>query len=163
MVPLRLGSSTAENGPPSQQEREMSLALTSIKNSIETKERLSKDCMNDIIEMAHIIIAALRQGRKVVFFGNGGSAADAQHISAELVGKFKKVRPPLRALPLTTNTSILTAAGNDISFDEIFSRQVNAILEQGDIAVVISISDRSRHEILSVQEAARIDTKSIDH
>ncbi len=161
MATQALGSRPAENRPPSQREREMSLTLSSIKKSIETKERLSKDCMNDIIEMAHMIIAGLRQGRKVVFFGNGGSAADAQHISAELVGNFKKVRPALRALALTTNTSILTAVGNDISFDEIFSRQVNASIEKGDVAVGISTSGRSKNVILGVQEAARIGAKTI--
>jgi D-sedoheptulose 7-phosphate isomerase len=139
----------------------MSLALSSIQKSIETKERLSKECLNDIIEMAHIIATALRQGRKVVFFGNGGSAADAQHISAELVGKFKKARPPLKALALTTNTSILTAIGNDFSFDEIFSRQVNANLERGDVAVGISTSGRSKNVILGVQEAGKIGAKTI--
>ncbi len=132
-----------------------------MQKSIETKERLSRDCINEIIEMAHIIIDALRLGRKVVFFGNGGSAADAQHISAELVGKFKKARAPLRALALTTNTSILTAIGNDISFDEIFSRQVTASLEKGDVAVGISTSGRSKNVILGVQEAARIGAKTI--
>jgi len=139
----------------------MSLVLSLIRESIETKERLSRDCVNDIIEMAHIIMDALRQGRKVVFFGNGGSAADAQHISAELVGKFKKVRAPLRALALTTNTSIITAIANDISFDEIFSRQVSANLEKGDVAVGISTSGRSKNVILGVKEAARIGAKTI--
>ncbi len=139
----------------------MSLALSSIRKSVETKQRLSKECLDEIIEMAHIIITALRQGRKVVFFGNGGSAADAQHISAELVGKFKKTRAPLRALALTTNTSIITAIGNDISFDEIFSRQVSANLERGDVAVGISTSGRSKNVILGVKEAARIGAKTI--
>ncbi len=139
----------------------MSLALSSIRKSVETKQRLSKECLNEIIEMAHIIITALRQGRKVVFFGNGGSAADAQHIAAELVGKFKKTRAPLRALALTTNTSIITAIGNDISFDEIFSRQVSANLERGDVAVGISTSGRSKNVILGVKEAARIGAKTI--
>ena len=119
------------------------------------------ECLNDIIEMAHMIATALRQGRKVAFFGNGGSAADAQHISAELVGKFKKVRPPLRALALTTNTSILTAIANDFNFDEVFSRQIQASLEKGDIAVGISTSGRSKNVILGVQEATKIGAKTI--
>ena len=141
--------------------REVSLALTSIQNSIETKKRLSKDCLNDIIEMAHAITSALRGGGKVVFFGNGGSAADAQHISAEMVGKFKRIRPPLNALALTTNTSILTAIGNDISFDEIFSRQVQAYLDEEDVAVGISTSGRSRNVILGVQAAKKIGVRTI--
>ena len=142
-------------------EKERSLALSSIQKSIETKQRLSRECLDEIIEMALMIAKALRQGRKVAFFGNGGSAADAQHISAELVGKFKKLRPPLRALALTTNTSVLTAIGNDFSFDEIFSRQIRATLEKGDIAVGISTSGRSKNVILGVQEASKIGAKTI--
>ena len=155
------GATPEENRPLSHRDTEMSLARSSIRKSIETKERLSRECLHEIIEMAQIIAAALRQGKKVAFFGNGGSAADAQHISAELVGKFKKERPPLRALALTTNTSILTAIGNDFSFDEIFSRQVRASLEEGDVAVGISTSGRSRNVILGVQEAAKIGAKTI--
>ena len=110
---------------------EVSVARDAQRKSIETKQRLAEECLDDIIEMAHMIMIALKKGRKVVFFGNGGSAADAQHISAELVGKFKRERPPFRASALTANTSILTAIGNDIGFDEIFSRQVQAILGTG--------------------------------
>jgi D-sedoheptulose 7-phosphate isomerase len=138
-----------------------SAALEAIRKSIETKERVANECLDDIIEMAHMISTALQKGRKVVFFGNGGSAADAQHISAELVGKFKKMRPALRASALTTNTSILTAIGNDFSFDEIFARQVQATLEPGDVAVGISTSGRSANVIKGVQEAQRIGAKTI--
>ena len=141
--------------------RETLLVLSSIGKSIETKERLSEECTEEIVEMAHIITTAMSQGRRVVFFGNGGSAADAQHISAELVGKFKKMRAPLRALALTTNTSIITAIGNDISFDEIFSRQVTATVEKGDVVVGISTSGRSKNVILAVREASRIGAKTI--
>jgi D-sedoheptulose 7-phosphate isomerase len=152
--------------PPSQkrpvrENDEASLALSAIRKSIETKERVATECLADIIEMAHMMITALQKGRKVVFFGNGGSAADAQHISAELVGKFKRVRPPLRASALTTNTSILTAIGNDIGFDEIFSRQVQATLEPEDVAVGISTSGRSANVIKGVEEARRIGAKTI--
>ncbi len=156
-----VGSRPTGQNPTPRNDREISLVLASIKSSIETKERLAKQCINEIIEMAHVITLALLQGRKVVFFGNGGSAADAQHISAELVGKLKRVRPPLRALALTTNSSILTAIGNDFSFDEIFSRQVSANLERGDVAVGISTSGRSKNVILGVQEAAKIGAKTI--
>src|SRR5260370_41695642 len=108
-----------------------------------------------MIQMALVITPSLKKGRKVVFFGNGGSAADAQHISAELVGKFKRTRPALRASALTTNTSILTAIGNDFSFDEIFSRQVQGTLEPGDVAVEISTSGRSVNGIKGVKDARR--------
>src|SRR5205807_4338395 len=126
--------STKSHKPAIEDDHGVSVARDAVRKSIETKQRLAEECLGDIIEMAHMITIALRKGRKVVFFGNGGSAADAQHISAELVGKFKRPRPALRASALTTNTSILTAVGNDIGFDEIFSRQVQATLEPEDVA-----------------------------
>src|ERR1700756_1044323 len=138
-----------------------SIVREAIRASIETKQQLSRDCLKDIVNMARTIEGALQKGRKVVFFGNGGSAADAQHISAELVGKFKKIRPPLRASALTTNTSVLTAIGNDFGFDEIFSRQVRSILEADDVAVGISTSGRSANVIKGVQEARRVGAKTI--
>jgi len=153
--------------PPKARERaigddhEVSVARDAIRKSIETKQQLAEECLDDIIQMARVITTALKKGRKVVFFGNGGSAADAQHISAELVGKFKRARPALRASALTTNTSILTAIGNDIGFDEIFSRQVQATLEPGDVAVGISTSGRSANVIKGVEEARRIGAKTI--
>ena len=142
-------------------DHEVSVAQDAIRKSIETKQQLAEECLDDIIQMAHMIAIALRKGRKVVFFGNGGSAADAQHISAELVGKFKRERPPFRASALTTNTSILTAIGNDIGFDEVFSRQVQATLEPEDVAVGISTSGRSANVIKGLEEAQRIGAKTI--
>ncbi len=142
-------------------DHEVSVARDAIRKSIETKQRLAEECLDDIIQMARVITTALKKGRKVVFFGNGGSAADAQHISAELVGKFKRARPALRASALTTNTSILTAVGNDIGFDEIFSRQVQATLEPEDVAVGISTSGRSANVIKGIEEARRIGAKTI--
>jgi len=153
-IPLAHKRSVGENN-------EASTTLTAIRKSIETKELVAKQCLDDIIEMAHIMTTSLQKGRKVVFFGNGGSAADAQHISAELVGKFKRTRPALRASALTTNTSVLTAIGNDIGFDEIFSRQVQATLEPDDVAVGISTSGRSQNVIKGIQEAKKIGARTI--
>jgi D-sedoheptulose 7-phosphate isomerase len=147
--------------PPRGTGREVSLAMASIQKSIETKQRLSSECLDEIVEVAREVTKALREGRRVAFFGNGGSAADAQHIAAELVGKFRRERPPLNALALTSNTSILTAIGNDFDFAEIFSRQIQANLEEGDIAVGISTSGRSKNVILGVQEAKKIGAKTI--
>ena len=135
--------------------------MRAIDESIKTHERLLKQSLDDIIEMANIVAAALGSGRKVVFFGNGGSAADAQHISAELVGKFKKTRPALRSAAFTTNTSILTAIGNDMGFDEIFARQVQAMVEKGDVAVGLSTSGRSNNVIKGLEEAHAIGAKTI--
>src|SRR5213080_5618524 len=146
---------------PAEEGSRSSAALAAIRSSIETKERVARECLDDIVEMAHIMTMALQKGRKVVFFGNGGSAADAQHISAELVGKFKRIRPALRASALTTNTSILTAIGNDFGFDEIFARQVQASLQPGDVAVGISTSGRSPNVIKGVNEARRIGAKTV--
>ncbi len=153
--------STRAGKPAIEDDHEVSLARDAIRKSVETKQRLAEECLDDIVQMARMITIALRKGRKVVFFGNGGSAADAQHISAELVGKFKRARPPLRASALTTNTSILTAIGNDIGFDEIFSRQVQATLEPEDVAVGISTSGRSANVIKGVEEARKIGAKTI--
>ena len=147
--------------PADRDSGEASLTRAAIRKSIETKERVAKECLGDIIEMAHMISTALQKGRKVVFFGNGGSAADAQHISAELVGKFKRMRPALRASALTTNTSVLTAIGNDIGFDEIFARQVQATLERDDVAVAISTSGRSANVIKAVEEARKLGARTI--
>src|SRR5256884_2330276 len=108
-TPLTHKGSNGENN-------EATAALAAIRRSIETKERVARECLDDIVEMAHIMTMALQKGRKVVFFGNGGSAADAQHISAELVGKFKRMRPALTASALTTNTPVLTALGNELRF-----------------------------------------------
>lgn len=138
-----------------------SLALKEIQESIETKQKLSKECLDDIVEVASQISNSLSHGGKVVFFGNGGSAADAQHLAAELVGKFAAIRPPLRAMALTTNTSILTAVGNDFNFDEIFSRQITGQLDKGDIAIGISTSGRSRNVIKGIEEAHKIGAKTV--
>ena len=91
--------------------------------------RVGRDC-----------VTALRNGHRILLFGNGGSAADAQHIAAELVGRFRRERPGLPALALTTNTSTLTAIGNDYSFESVFARQVEAFGNKGDVAIGISTS-----------------------
>jgi D-sedoheptulose 7-phosphate isomerase len=104
--------------------------------------------------MADAIIAALRKGNKVLFAGNGGSAADAQHLAAELVGRFAYDRPGLPAIAVTTDTSALTAIGNDYGYDQVFSRQVEALGVPGDVFVGITTSGKSPN-ILKALEAAR--------
>jgi len=96
---------------------------------------------------------ALQGGKKLVVFGNGGSAADAQHFAAELVGRFEKDRPGLAAIALTTDTSILTALANDFSYDEVFARQVQALVQAGDVAAAISTSGNARSVLKGVQAA----------
>lgn len=99
---------------------------------------------------------ALAAGRKILLFGNGGSAADAQHIAAELVGRFSRERRALPALALTTNTSTVTAVGNDYSYDRIFARQVEAFGASGDVAIGISTSGKSPNVIEAIRVAESI-------
>src|ERR1700739_13474 len=97
----------------------------------------------------------LRSGNKILFFGNGGSAADAQHLAAELSGRFLKERPSLSGLALTTNSSVLTAIGNDYSFDEVFTRQIQGIGSADDVAFAISTSGDSPNVLTAVNVARR--------
>jgi D-sedoheptulose 7-phosphate isomerase len=110
--------------------------------------------------IAELSVEAIRRGNKVMFAGNGGSAADAQHLAAELVGKLAYDRPGLPAISLTTDTSILTAVGNDYGYDEVFRRQIEALGVAGDVLVAISTSGRSRSVLraLEVARAKRIAT-----
>jgi D-sedoheptulose 7-phosphate isomerase len=116
-----------------------------ISASIATKERLLSDSVVQtmIVKVSEIIIQAMDSGNKLMLFGNGGSAADSQHIAAEFVGRFAFNRPALPALALSVNTSCLTAIGNDYGFDEAFSRQIEALGRAGDVAIGISTSGNS--------------------
>jgi len=114
-----------------------------------------------VVEAALMIAGSLRSGGKLVAFGNGGSAADAQHIACELVGRYMRERGPLPAIALTTNTSCLTAIGNDYSFDEVFSRQVRALARPGDVAMGISTSGRSRNVILGLRAAREVGARTV--
>lgn len=105
--------------------------------------------------VAQALVKALQGGKKLVVFGNGGSAADAQHFAAELVGRFEKERPGLPAVALTTDTSILTAVSNDYSYDEVFARQVQALVNEGDVVVGISTSGNAKSVLRGIEEARR--------
>lgn len=120
--------------------------------SIKVKEAL-KDLAPQIRKVSEEIIKAYRNQKKVVLFGNGGSAADAQHIAAEFVGKFYKNRDPLPSLAFHTNTSSITAIANDFGYDLIFERQVNTFVEKGDIVIGISTSGNSPNVIRGLMRA----------
>jgi D-sedoheptulose 7-phosphate isomerase len=122
--------------------------------SAKSKDVFLAECAAELERAIDLIAAALRDGRKLLLFGNGGSAADAQHIAAEFVGRFMRERRPLSALALTTDTSALTAIGNDYGFDDVFARQVRALGARGDVALAISTSGRSPN-VLRAVEAAR--------
>lgn len=128
----------------------------SIQASIAAKERLlgSSELVVTVAKVSEILVGALDNGGKVLLFGNGGSAADAQHIAAEFVGRFAFNRPPLPALALSVNTSCVTAIGNDYGFDLVFSRQLEALARPGDVAIGITTSGNSPN-VLHAMAVAR--------
>lgn len=126
-----------------------------LEDSIDIKKKLVKTSSKTIARIAEEMIRAYRKGNKLVWFGNGGSAADAQHLSCELTSKFYLKRKALESLALTTNTSVLTAIANDDSFDEIFARQVEAVVKPGDVVIGISTSGNSPNVIRGIEEAKR--------
>ena len=114
--------------------------IAGFRESIRVKEELLGSQVEVIVRIVEEIVKALKDGGKIIFFGNGGSAADAQHLAAELVGRFKLERRGLPALALSTNTSVLTSVGNDYSFAQVFARQVEALGKREDVAMGISTS-----------------------
>jgi len=118
-----------------------------LEESARVKQSFSGELIGRIAQFAEKSAAALRGGGKIVFFGNGGSAADAVHLAAELVVRLRAERPGLAALALTTNPSVLTAAGNDYGFERIFSRQIESLVARGDILVALSTSGDSPNVI----------------
>ena len=127
-----------------------------IEASIATKQSLlrSTDVVLAVAKVSEVLVNALKQGNKALLFGNGGSAADAQHIAAELVGRFAFDRPALPALALSVNSSCVTAIGNDYGFDRVFSRQLEALARPGDVAIGISTSGNSSN-VLNAMSTAR--------
>lgn len=124
-----------------------------IKENARIKENLLEGEIENIEKCARIIIKSLKSGGKLLIFGNGGSAADSQHIAAELVGRFKKERKALPAIALTANTSILTAVANDYGYDVVFARQIEALGKAGDVAFGISTSGNSKNVIDALKKA----------
>lgn len=109
-----------------------------------------------VSDMAETIIKALASGRKLLIMGNGGSAADAQHLAAEIIGRFKLERPALPAIALTTDSSILTAIGNDYGFDAVFTRQVEGLAAEGDVVIGISTSGNSPNVLAALIKAKEL-------
>ena len=146
-------SGTEKNDRASLQRAREGQVRQRIRESVATKEKLLDDgkLVRLVGEVSGVITAALRKGRKVLLFGNGGSAADAQHIAAELAGRYLKERAPLPAVALTVNSSTLTAIGNDYGFADVFARQVDALGERGDVAVAISTSGQSANVLRAVE------------
>ena len=109
----------------------------------------------EVVDVAAVIAAGLREGKKILLFGNGGSAADAQHIAAEFVGRFIPDRPALPALSLATDTSVLTALANDYGYENVFARQIEALGRAGDTAIAISTSGNSPNVLAGIDAARK--------
>jgi D-sedoheptulose 7-phosphate isomerase len=126
-----------------------------LKQSLAAFERATKDAatLAAARKIADAIIAALRHGHKLLIVGNGGSAADAQHIAAEIVGRYKKDRPAYAAIALTTDTSALTAISNDLGYDKVFARQVEGLGTRGDVLLALSTSGRSPNILAALRMA----------
>jgi D-sedoheptulose 7-phosphate isomerase len=134
------------------------LVREKLKDSADIKLQLDPSV---IVKIAQLIIESYKKGKKVILFGNGGSAADAQHIAAELVGKYKMVRDPLFAMALTVNTSILTACANDFGYELVFAKQVRAIAEEGDVVIGISTSGTSPNVLEAIKAAKEIGAHTV--
>src|ERR1700690_4347290 len=135
----------------------------SIQASIAVKQLLlkNKEVVSVVAKVSELLVGALRKGNKVILFGNGGSAADAQHIAAEFVGRFAFDRPALPALALSVNTSCITAIGNDYGFELVFARQLEALASRGDVAIGISTSGRSANVVCGMSTAKKLGLHTI--
>ncbi|HOE79647.1 MAG TPA: D-sedoheptulose 7-phosphate isomerase [Smithellaceae bacterium] len=125
------------------------------KESCRVKEAFINDHLGKLAAAIEILVAALKAGNKIMIFGNGGSAADAQHIAAEFVNRFAIERPPLPAIALTTDSSIITSIGNDYDFSEIFAKQIRALGQPGDVAWGISTSGNSPNVLKGLEMAKK--------
>ncbi len=137
------------------------LLANSLREHLETFQSLIGSTLSDIEKSGQLICDALAGGHKILICGNGGSAADAQHIAAELVGRYEKTRRSFPAIALTTDTSALTAVSNDFGFDEVFARQIAGLAQSGDVLVAISTSGRSANVLKAVAKAREVGCKTI--
>ncbi len=132
-----------------------------IEKSIQTKKDLLDQCLPEIIKIANELIIACKKGNTIFWFGNGGSAADAQHLACELVSRFFLERRALSSIALTTNTSELTAIANDYDFNTVFSRQIEALVKPGDVVIGISTSGNSQNIITAFLKAKQLRATTI--
>ncbi len=138
------------------------IVLKSFRESVHAKEQFFTKKNNAlVIKFAEMVVKSFKANGKLMLCGNGGSAADAQHIAAEFINRFEIERPPLPALALTTDTSNLTSIGNDYSFDQIFSKQVRALGRKGDVLLGLSTSGNSANVIKAVETARTMGIKTV--
>jgi D-sedoheptulose 7-phosphate isomerase len=132
-----------------------------VEESIGLKDRYFGEQGEEVLAAARLLVEVFKNGGKVLIFGNGGSAADAQHLAAEFVNRFQVERPPLAALALTTDTSILTAVANDYDFKQVFAKQVRALGRPGDLAWGISTSGNSPNVVAGLDAARELSMKTL--
>ena len=130
-------------------------------DSIAVKQEAEKILPDAVAQGICMMVQCLQSGGKVMACGNGGSAADAQHFAAELIGRFERERQELAAIALTTDSSILTAVGNDYSYDEVFAKQVRGLGKSGDVLLAISTSGNSKNVVKAIEAAKKIGIKII--
>jgi len=159
---LKLGSKLKAKGNPLTPENSITSLLTrALEEHLETIQTLLDSKLGEIQQAGRLICDTLWSGNKVLLCGNGGSAADAQHIAAELVGRYEQTRRAFPAIALTTDTSALTALSNDYGYEEVFARQVQALAGAGDVLIAISTSGKSANVIKAAEEARAIGCKTI--
>jgi D-sedoheptulose 7-phosphate isomerase len=134
---------------------------TNIESSIQVHSKLLDACLPAMTAAANVLVTAYKSGHKALFFGNGGSAADAQHLAAEFVGRYLRERSPLPAVALSENTSAMTAISNDYGYDHVFSRQLEALALPGDVAVGISTSGNSPNVVAAIVSAKKMGLHTI--
>jgi D-sedoheptulose 7-phosphate isomerase len=137
------------------------IVLKRFKESSEVKTRFLKENLPKLLDVVKLISHAFEAGNKIFFFGNGGSAADAQHLAAEFVNRYIMDRPPLPAIALTTDSSVLTSISNDFTFTEIFAKQLRALGKEGDVAVGISTSGHSANVVKAFEVAREMGIKTV--
>jgi D-sedoheptulose 7-phosphate isomerase len=129
--------------------------------SIRVKQAFLRDNLKTLTQAIDALVSAFQRGNKLLLFGNGGSAADAQHIAAEFVNRFMIERPPLPAIALTTDSSVLTSIANDYSYNEVFAKQVQALGKEGDVAMALSTSGNSSNVIAAIDACKKLNITTI--
>jgi len=129
--------------------------------SIQVKEEIIRTGITPIIDAANLVIGSLKKGGKIILFGNGGSAADSQHIAAELMGRFQKDRNAMAAIALTVNTSVLTAIGNDYGFENVFAKQIEGLAKKNDVIIGISTSGKAKNIVKALNKARELGIDTI--
>ena len=135
--------------------------VKAFEESIQAKQAFLKDNFDTLLKTISVITEAFLRGNKLLLFGNGGSAADAQHIAAEFVNRFRIERPPLPALALTTDTSAITSIANDYDYKEIFAKQVKALGREGDVALAISTSGQAANVLAAIDACKKLNIITI--